>query len=133
MRDRIGIVFAALALGCASPPEAPVVPTAVVALADAYEHPSAALTPATAGMVVDQTLAQREVLQAISGLRFIRDVVDNATSLSATNIGSVDVRGALDARAACPGWDAAGVPDESIDGYIEVSIGIEDSRVQRAF
>jgi hypothetical protein len=105
----------------------------VVALADAYEHPSAALTPATARMVVDQTQPQRAVLQAISGLRFIRDVIDNATSITDADIDAVEVQGALDARSACPGWDASAPPDESVDGYIEVSIGIEQSRVQRAF
>jgi hypothetical protein len=133
MSQHLRIVFAIGALGCASAPAAPAVPTAVVALADAYEHPSAALTPATARMVVDQTSPQREVLRAISGLRFIRDVVTDATSITDANIDSIEVQGALEARAACPGWDAAAPPDESIDGFIEVSIGIEESRVQRAF
>jgi hypothetical protein len=133
MAQRLGIVFAISAIGCVSAPQAPAVPTAVVALADAYENPSAALTATTARMVVDQTLPQRELLEVISGLRFVRDVVDNATSISDSDFESIEVQGALDARSACPGWDATRTPDESIDGYIEVRIGIEESRVQRAF
>ncbi|HKP55133.1 MAG TPA: hypothetical protein VJV78_00355 [Polyangiales bacterium] len=129
----LGIAIFVGATGCVSAPEPPAVPTAVVALAEAYKNPSAALNATTARMVVDQTLSQRQVLSSISGLRFIRDVIANATSIDDSNLDSVDVRGALDARAACPGWDPTAPADESIDGFIELSIGIEESRVQRAF
>src|SRR5262245_39762832 len=102
---RLAIAIFLGATGCVSTPEPPAVPTEVVALAGAYENPSAALNPTTARMVVDQTPLQREVLSSISGLRFIRDVIANATSIDDASLDSIEVHGALDARAACPGWD----------------------------
>ena len=129
---RLETICAVFAIGCAAAPEAPVAPEAVVALADAYENPTAMLTPATARAVVDRTQPLRGVLEAVRGLQFIRDIVENATSIDDGDIESLQVRGALDARAACPGWDDA-PPDQSLDGTIEVTIGVEESRVQRAF
>lgn len=131
--DRVfGLVFV-FAAGCAAAAEAPPAPEAVVALADEYEEPSATLTAANARAVVDRTQALREVLQAVRGLGFIRDIVENATSIRDVDIESVAVRGELDARSACPGWDPATPPDSATDGSIEVTIGVEESRVQRAF
>jgi hypothetical protein len=74
----------------------------------------------------------REVLEAISGLGFIRDVVESATSIDDPDL-AVDVDGALDAHAACPGWDATLPADDATNGFIDVTIGVEDTRVQRSF
>jgi hypothetical protein len=118
---------------CTGAAETPATPGAVVALADAYDQPTAVLTADSARAVVDRTQALREVLQALRGLQFLRDIVEDATSLSDADIESLAVRGALDARTACPGWSDATLPDQATDGSIEVTIGVDASRVQRAF
>ncbi|HKU40420.1 MAG TPA: hypothetical protein VJR89_19800 [Polyangiales bacterium] len=134
MGVRLCTAVAIFTLACTSAPSAPEMPAAVVALADQYENPTAALNASTARVALDRSLAVRGVLEAISGLAFIRDVIDDATSLTQNNLDlSVDVQGTLDAHSACPGWAPGAAPDEALNGFIEVAIGIEASRLQRAF
>ena len=125
---------ALLAAGCTAAPEPPPEPVEVASLAQAYASPSANLEPAVMGSVLDRTLPTRIVLEALSGLGFVRDVVRDATeATSETTDLELDVQGSVLARSACPGWAAEGAESESERGYIEVTIGVQDSRVQRAF
>ncbi len=122
-----------LVAACVSAPEPPPEPREVGALAAAYASPSATLEPAVMGTVLMQSTTTRTALEALSGLRFVRDVVQDATSATSdTTDFDLEVQGSALAHAACPGWDDDSV-ERPEDGYIEVTIGIENSRVQRAF
>jgi hypothetical protein len=132
-RTIVSLSAVMLAAACISAPEPPPEPQEVAALAAMYASPSANLEPAAMGAVLGQSATTREALQAVSGLRFVRDVVRDATSATSDSTDfDLEVQGSAMAHAACPGWDDD--PTESPDdGYIEVTIGLEDSQVQRAF
>jgi hypothetical protein len=120
--------------GCTSAPEAPAVPTQVVALAERYENATAPLAPLTVRMIIDATLPLQAAVQSLAGLRFISDLVDDATTVAADNQDlSIELQGSLAVHAACPGRAASERADEAANGFIELMIGIEASRVQRAF
>lgn len=120
-----------LAAACSYAPEPPAEPAEVAALAAQYARPSASLEGATTAMVWNQMESTRAVLQALSGLRFMRDIVSDATSATSDSSDlDLDVQGTALAHAPCPGW---GNEPESARGYIEVTIGVEESQVQRAF
>jgi hypothetical protein len=122
-----------LAAACNSAPEPPAEPQEVAALAAEYARPSATLEPAVMGAVLDQSAATRAALESLSGLRFVRDVVHDATAATSDSADfDLEVQGSAMARSPCPGWNGNAI--ESLEnGYIEVTIGIEDSHIQRAF
>ncbi len=102
-------------------------------MAAQYASPSAALEAAMTGAVLGQTQPTQTVLQALWGLRFVRDVVSDATSATSESTDlAFEVQGSAFAHAACPGWGEPGETEAS-RGYIEVTIGLEESQVQRAF
>src|SRR5262245_3736122 len=76
MSTRLLVCLAASAAlsSCTTAPEAPMMPEAVVALAGQYENVTAPLNASSARAVLDRTAPLRAALEAISGLRFIRDV-----------------------------------------------------------
>jgi hypothetical protein len=124
---------AVLALACTSAPEPPPEPAEVSALAAEYARPSASLAPAATASVLERVQPTRSVLAALSGLRFVREVIIDATTATSDSTDlALDVQGSVLARAACPG--AQGDADAGVQrGYLEVTIGVEASHVQRAF
>jgi hypothetical protein len=45
----------------------------------------------------------------------------------------LDVQGTISVHAPCPGWESTASAEDTDTGYVELTIGIDDSRVQRAF
>jgi hypothetical protein len=132
-RTMVSLSSVMLSAACSSAPEPPAEPQEVAALAAQYASPSATLEPSVMGAVLQQSVTTQAALEAVSGLRFVRDVVHDATSATADSTDfDLEVQGSAMAHAACPGWDDDPIerPD---DGYIEVTIGVENSSVQRAF
>jgi hypothetical protein len=123
-----GAAALALAVGsCSSAPSPPVLPEEVLTLADRYDHPTATLDPLKVRAILDQTAAEGARVEPFAGLRFIRDIIGNASNGTAAQQDlSVEVRGSVAAHAPCPGDDAAP------SGALDLVIGIERSRGQRA-
>jgi hypothetical protein len=119
---------------CTSAPEPPPAPRGVLELSERYEHLTADLDRATAQQIVDRPPPQYAALQALSGLTFLRDVLSDV-SISAAEGGElpIDVQGSLTMHAACPGWEPDLTPDEAKTGFVELTLGVDDSRLQRAF
>jgi hypothetical protein len=138
MRRRVvglaGSVAVAAAVGCTSAPEPPSPPVAVVRLSERYERPTGSVDEATAREVVDRRMPLYEALEALAGIAFLRDVIAEAASAEQADPQlAIDVQGALEVHAPCPGWDAEAMPREAETGFIELVIGVDASRVQRAF
>jgi hypothetical protein len=127
------LALASAVIGCAAPPEPPPVPTGVVALAARYDSATATIDAASARRLADAMVNLRANIGPYMGLFFVRDVVEDATTAaeSQTEL-PVDVQGSLFVHAPCPGWDAAVEPDPA-DGFVELTIGVDGSRAQRAF
>lgn len=87
----------------------------------------------TARRVLDQMSALSSDIAPYRGLFFLRTVIEDATAVaeSQTEV-PVDLQGSLLVHAPCPGWTAATEPDPA-DGFIQLAIGVEGSRAQRAF
>lgn len=126
--------FTIAAVGCAAAPEPPATPKAVVRLSERYERLTASIDEATARDIVDRQLPQRAALETLKSLAFLRDVIADATS-SQTQAAAetIDVQGSLEVHAACPGWDADDGSSDAEAGFVEMVIGVDASRVQRAF
>jgi hypothetical protein len=128
-------VFAIAALsGCtADVPAPPDMPRAVTSLAAHYDELTATLDSDTARLVLEQTIPIQNTLSAFWGLKLLRDVVEHATSVTFENDLTDDVQGSIVARAPCPGWEPNKATNEGVRGYVELTLGIDDSRLQRAF
>lgn len=106
-------------------------PTEVQALTTLYEHPTATLDPEAVRQILDRSDELLETITPLTGLHFVRDVVDDAVTGVSNNLDlSIDVQGQVDARAPCrlPNEDAIADP-----GTIALTLGVADSSVQRAF
>jgi len=131
---KMALSSAFFAAACSSAPQPPPEPAEVAALAAEYESPSASLEPAMMRNVLGETQPTRTVLQALSGLRFVRDVIHDATTATSDSTDvALDVQGTVLARAACPGWNGDATESESERGAIEVTLGVGESQLQRAF
>lgn len=135
--SRARIVLFTLGLGsaaCASAPEPPATPRAVVQLSKRYDHLTASLDRATAEQIVERRLPEHAALEALRGLTFLRDVIADAAPSDADDAAlPIDVQGRLEVHAPCPGWAGAATPDEAETGFVELTLGVSESRVQRAF
>jgi len=120
-------------MACNSAPEPPPLPAAVLQLAERYEGVTATMDEPTARRALDHMAALHADLAPYRGLFFLRTVIEDATSAaeSQTEV-PVDLQGSLLVHAPCPGWTAATEPDPA-DGFIQLAIGVEESRAQRAF
>jgi hypothetical protein len=71
----------------------------------------------------------------MAGLSFVRGVV--AKALKAPELSeqadSLDVQGSLAIRTPCRGWREDAEPEGDENGYVELLIGVDESRAQRAF
>lgn len=109
-------------------------PQAVTSLARQYDGANARLDADSARAVLERTVPLQVVLGAFSGLQFLRDIVEDATSVEFDESDlAVEVQGSIDAHTPCPGWVANAPEDEDVQGFIDVTIGVEESRVQRSF
>jgi hypothetical protein len=121
---------------CLSAPEPPPTPRAILRLSERYEHLTARLDRATAERIVERRPPQLDALEALAGLTFLRDVLSDV-SLSAADGTDlpIEVQGSLSVHAPCPGWEPSDAPrpDEEETGFVELTLGVDGSRVQRAF
>jgi hypothetical protein len=103
-------------------------------LSQRYERVTASMDAATARDLIDRGLPQLATLEALRSLSFLRDVIADATSPETeAAVQALDVQGSLEVYAPCPGWGADEGSDEADAGFIELVIGVDASRVQRAF
>lgn len=114
-------------------PEPPPPPLAVVQLSELYERPTASLDQATAREIVNRHRPLRRALEALEGIAFFREVIAEAASERADTELGFDVQGALQVHSPCPGWNDETTPNEAETGFIELEIGVDSSRMQRAF
>lgn len=108
-------------------------PEEVEALAAQYDSAAASLDANTAQTVFMQTLPLQTVLGSFTGLRFVRDVIDNATAITPDAASALDIQGTIDAHAPCPGWNGHASAEDTSQGFVDVAIGVDATRVQRAF
>jgi hypothetical protein len=109
-------------------------PQAVATLAAQYDAPTATLDPATARTIFEQTASLRSALGSFTGLKFLRETLEDATAVEFDNMDIAnDVQGSIAAHTACPGWENDPTPDDAIAGSIDVTMGVANSKVQRAF
>ena len=128
-----GLAFIASTSDCNAVPAAPPPPKEISALAAQYDAVSGQLDAQTARAIFTQTQPLQRVLRSFTGLRFFRDIIDDATSISPNAASALDVQGSIEAHSPCPGWTDDPSPDDATQGFIDVTIGVEETRVQRAF
>lgn len=115
------LMMASIVSSCGPGPAAPPMPNEVQALAAQYDAAAASLDANTARIVFMQTQALQTVLGSFTGLRFVREVIDNATSITPAAAGALEIQGTIDAHAPCPGWSV----DDTSQGFIDVAIGVD--------
>lgn len=122
------------ALGCASAPEAPEPPPAVIALAQQYETPTASLDPWNARAVLERALPSIETRAVFAGLSFVREIARDASSSVDTDRDYLfDLQGTIRSRTTCPGDNGGGTSRAPDNGLIRLTLGVDRSRIQRAF
>jgi hypothetical protein len=106
----------------------------VVQLSERYAQPTANVTQAIARELFERRLPHYAALKTFAGLSFLRDVIANGTTpnLDGAEL-DLDVQGSLTVHARCPGWDATPTADEAKTGFVDLTVGVDASRVQRAF
>jgi hypothetical protein len=120
---------------CTVAPEPPQTPHAVLELSESYEQPTASLDQSTAEQLFEESVPDYTELKTLAGLSFVRAVIARALKTTPLDDAALalDVQGSLAVHAECPGWEPdAEVPDPDA-GYVDFVIGVDDSRVQRAF
>ncbi|HTU63672.1 MAG TPA: hypothetical protein VMF89_34650, partial [Polyangiales bacterium] len=120
---------------CTIAPEPPATPRAVLQLSEHYDQPTARLDQSTADQLFGTSIPDYAELKTLAGLSFVRGVI--AKALKTPSIDEValglDVQGSLAVHAMCPGWEPKSeVPDPEA-GYVDFVVGVDESRVQRAF
>ena len=107
----------------------------MVQLSERYDEPTADLDQVVAEQLLDESIPNYTELKTLAGLSFVRGVVGRA--LKTPDIGepaeALDVQGSLAVHAPCRGWDPMAATEEADNGYVDLLIGVDDSRVQRAF
>lgn len=132
-RQVVALALALPALGCASAPEAPEPPPAVMALAKQYETPTASLDPWHARTVLERAAPSQETLAVFSGLSLVREIARDASSSIETDRDyPFDLQGTISSRTTCPG-DGGGGSRVEDNGLIRLTLGVDRSRIQRAF
>ncbi|HEY6561403.1 MAG TPA: hypothetical protein VI072_29220 [Polyangiaceae bacterium] len=130
----VALALALSALGCASAPEAPEPPPAVIALAQQYETPTASLDPWTARAALERALPSMETRAVFAGLSLVREIARDASSSIDTDREYLfDLQGAISSRTTCPGFNGGGTSRAEDNGLIRLTLGVTRSRIQRAF
>lgn len=134
-RAALYAVSACAAVGCTVAPEPPEAPHAVVQLSERYESPTASLDQLAAQQLWDESIPSYTELKTLAGLSFVREVIARALTTRAIDASALelDVQGALAIHAECPGWEPRASTQGVETGYVDLIIGVDDSRVQRAF
>jgi hypothetical protein len=121
---------------CMSAPEPPPTPRGILQLSERYDHLTADLDRVTAQRIVDRRPPEYDALEALAGLTFLRDVLSDVglSAADGTDL-PIEVQGTLSVHAPCPGWEPkdGSRPDEAETGFVELTLGVDGSRVQRAF
>jgi hypothetical protein len=103
----------------------------VIALAQAYETPTASLDPWNVRTVLERAVPSPETLAVFAGLSLVREIARDAkSSIDTDRDYLLDLQGTISSRTACPGGGASRVED---NGLIRLTIGVDRSRIQRAF
>lgn len=136
--SRVCLWIAALAAGssaCTIAPEPPEAPHAVLQLSESYDQPTARLDQTSAEQLFGESIPGYTELKALTGLSFLRDVIARALKTPAIDEAALtlDVQGSLAVHAACPGWEPKSEAPDPEAGYVDFIVGVDDSRVQRAF
>ena len=121
--------------GCTVAPEPPQAPAAVLQLSARYAQPTASLDQTTAEQLFGESVPNYTELKTLAGLSFVRGVIARAlktSKIDETTLG-LDVQGSLAIHAACPGWEGKQAAPDPEAGYVDFIVGVDDSRVQRAF
>jgi hypothetical protein len=109
-------------------------PQAVATLAAQYDAVNATLDATTARTVLERTQPLQAVIRSFAGFEFLRSMVEDATSVDFDDTQlAVDIQGSIHAHTPCPGWQDGTPLDAATQGFIDVTIGVESSRVQRSF
>jgi hypothetical protein len=119
---------------CTIAPEPPQAPRAVLRLSEHYDQPTASLDQSTADHLFGESIPDYTELKTLAGLSFVRDVIAKAlkTRIDESAL-ELNVQGTLAIHSMCPGWESKSeVPDPEA-GYVDFFVGVDDSRVQRAF
>jgi len=129
------LVYLCMAVGCTIAPEPPEAPRAVLQLSESYDQPTASLDQSTAEQLFDESVPNYTELKTLAGLSFVRDVIARALKTPAVDEAALqlDVQGSLTIHAACPGWEPNSHTPDPEAGYVDFVVGVDDSRVQRAF
>jgi hypothetical protein len=134
MHARTCLVSCLAALGaCTAAPEPPPTPQAVVQLSLRYDRPTGTLDEALAREIVDARWPHVKALKTLAGLSFLREVIAEGTTPDIEGADSIDVQGSLAVHAPCPGWERVSAATEAETGFVELMMGVDASRVQRAF
>jgi hypothetical protein len=106
-----------------------------VQLSERYDRPTADLDQLAADQLWDESIPNYTELKTLAGLSFVRELIARALTTRAVDDATLalDVQGALAVHAACPGWEPRDAAPSVEAGYVDLIIGVDDSRVQRAF
>jgi hypothetical protein len=131
---KMSLALGVIACGCGTPaPFPPPLPQPVIALAAQYNTVTAHLDALEVAELLAQTHALQVTVQSFTGLRFLRNTIENATSAMLNTELAFDIQGAIEAQAPCTGWNDGTPLDAEIQGVLDVTIGVQATRVQRAF
>lgn len=121
--------------GCTIAPEPPKAPTAVLQLSARYDQPTASLDQSTAELLFGESVPNYTELKTLAGLSFVRGVIAKALKTPGVDEAALelDVQGSLAIHAPCPGWEGKKGAPEADAGYVDFVVGVDESRVQRAF
>ncbi|HET8932076.1 MAG TPA: hypothetical protein VFN67_01490 [Polyangiales bacterium] len=100
-----------------------------------YDKPTADLDQSTAQQLFGESVPNYTELKTLAGLSFVRGVIARALKTSPVDDTALDldVQGSLAIHAACPGWEGKTATPDPEAGYVDFVVGVDDSRVQRAF
>jgi hypothetical protein len=104
-------------------------------LSESYDQPTASLDQPSAEQLFGESIPDYTELKTLAGLSFVRAVIARALKTPAIDEAALelDVQGSLAIHATCPGWLPKGAAPDPEAGYVDFVVGVDDSRVQRAF
>ena len=129
-----GVLFIACA-GCIASPRPPDEHEELEELWQRYEEPTAVLDANDARTLSNASgwLGQARL---IAGFQFVQsrwsDSIDRvSTSTDIRDL--VRAQGKLEIREPCPGYDEDSSPNADLNGYVDVTLGVKSSAIQRTF
>lgn len=103
-------------------------------LDERYDHPTGSLPDEITSDVLGAARPFLDVASQLDGLSLIRTAVaDTSEGLAAAlATDSLTVQGSIKAKLSCPGHGAMATDDAENNGTIDVTMGVADTRIQRA-